>query len=409
MEKHSSGMRRFTTRIIDVVGLTSLSSLQLQQSPAFGTLYTLNGRELHEPVMEILVKFNVDYNPYAGLYPVQRASDEDMKQEWYSTIFVSATKRSLDRSWYLTCKEIRKLLEEKNMAHFDVEIIDCRASVHPRAFPLDPKDPFVEQWPSLEDAIIDMLGDRTRDWELPTAFGRSIGLRDSNAYSGTFGGYVELHPGGIQQNPILVDQPSLKYHEQSIDEYIFSIKEMDTYISPEVKERIWSGDPLVPTGKVRGYELNQQIINPTNALVDQGVRFFKEKNHHLGKSWWLFYAANSSQIPQNSDSGHPQRVKNTYMPEETYISGNAIIEEGMQAFKLGNCTGFTKVASLKHWMKNEGEWMSIMGQAYSVAPRSGPAFGNAGDSGSLVISCDGKLVGLYLGGDRDIGWGLFIG
>ncbi|EZF52152.1 hypothetical protein H103_04700 [Trichophyton rubrum CBS 288.86] len=186
--------------------------------PSLRTLYTLNGRELHEPVMEILVKFNVDYNPYAGLYPVQRASDEDMKQEWYSTIFVSATKRSLDRSWYLTCKEIRKLLEEKNMAHFNVEIIDCRAS-----------------------------------------------------------------PGGIQQNPILVDQPSLKYHEQSIDEYLFSIKEMDTYISPEVKERIWSGNPSVPTGKVRGYELNQQIINPTNALVDQGVRFFKEKNHHLGK------------------------------------------------------------------------------------------------------------------------------
>lgn len=105
------------------------------------------------------------------------------------------------------------------------------------------------------------------------------------------------------------------------------------------------------------------------------------------------------------------------MPEETLLSGTAKIEEGMLVFKLGNRTGFTagqlngaKEASFKHWMKNEeGGWTSILGQCYSVAPRSCSAFGDAGDSGSLVPSDDGKLVGLYLGGDRDIGWGLFIG
>lgn len=105
------------------------------------------------------------------------------------------------------------------------------------------------------------------------------------------------------------------------------------------------------------------------------------------------------------------------MPEETFISGTSEIEEGMPVFKLGNCTGFTagqvngtKETSFKHWMKNEdGEWTSILGRCYSVAPRACSAFGDAGDSGSLVLSDDGKLVGLYFAGDRDLGWGLFIG
>ncbi|EZF33640.1 hypothetical protein H101_02796 [Trichophyton interdigitale H6] len=543
-----------------LVELPATTQLSSSQNP----IHAIWSNELQAPVLEILDKFNVDFNPRAGVYPVQRASEEDVEEVWHDTIFISATKHSLDRSWYLVCKEIRKLLEEKNMSHFNVEIIDSRASVFPRAFPIDPEDPFVEQWPPIQATIIEMLGDRhwtvlqplllgqpdtfwgprtmtvsltvrlestcdwtevreaiiqmldsrglhhvaviiyresvlhalpdfrilkKRDWELATVFGGSIGLRDSNASPGTFGGYVELQsedgswrkygitnyhcirenlpdpekcdkmgvcPMDAQANPILVDQPSLKYHEQSIQSYLNDIEEMDNSISPAVKNMIKSGDSSVPKGKVRTYEMNQEIISSTTALIDHGTQFFKEKSYRLGKvhaasgfrvtdqrhlvDWALIEVreerlggnnvgsssvdcalamefANLGQIPQNSNSGLPQRVRNSYMPEETFISGTSKIEEGMPVFKLGNCTGFTagqvngtKEASFKHWMKNEdGEWTSILGRCYSVAPRACSAFGDAGDSGSLVLSDDGKLVGLYFAGDRDLGWGLFIG
>ncbi|EFR01132.1 hypothetical protein MGYG_04137 [Nannizzia gypsea CBS 118893] len=524
-----------------LVELPAITKVPSPQDP----LHARWESELLGPVVEILDKNKVDYNPYCGVGPAQRASDEDVVREWHDTILISATKHNLDRSWYFACKEIRSLLEAKNMSQFNVEIIDARASVYPRAFPIDPKDPFVKQWPPLQDMIIDMLGDRhwtllqplllgqpddflgprtmtvslmvrpestsdwtdvrermvqildshglkhvavtvhrgsvlhtlsdfrileKRDWELPTVFGGSIGMRDSNASSGTFGGYLELQmengtwrkygitnyhcirgslldaeksdkigvsPKDAQENPIFVDQPSLKYHQQSIDKYLYNVSAMESTFPYEIKELIEAGEPSVSEKNIRRYEKHQAMINSTNALVNQGIQFVHDKEHHLGSvyvssgfratdrqyllNWALIEVKEKrlgrNDIPQMSDHCLPEIVKPLYDPDETYISGTAAITDGMVVFKKGNRTGFTagqlngtKTTTLQHWIQSkEGEWTAIRGQAYSVAPNGCPAFGDAGDSGSLVIDCDGKLAGLYLGGDRDNGWGLFIG
>ncbi|KAM5472376.1 hypothetical protein MauCBS54593_002967 [Microsporum audouinii] len=496
--------------------------------------------ELKTPVMEILNKHNIDYN---GVYPVQRASEAAIHKDWQDTLLVSATKHALDDAWYKACKEIQTFLIAKDTP-FNIEMIDERASIYPRAYAIDFQDPFVAQWPSLRDAIIDTLGDsdwtvlqplllgspdglgpRTitvslmvrfestciwtsireriikildnqglyhvavaihrgsvlqtlleprllekRDWKLPTVFGGSIGLRGSDDSSGTFGGYLELqstdgtwqkygitnyhcirnglsyheycdqhgvNPDDAQNNPILVDQPSLKCHKRTVKEYLSNIKEAENVVSAEIQQQIQAGDPSVPMGKIRLYEKNQKVIEATSTLIDQGTRFIQEKHHHLGRvyaasgfratdrlhllDWALIEVRKErlgkNEIPQISDPTMPTKVKTLYDPDEKYISGTAALTDEMTLFKKGNRTGFTagqltgtKEATLQHWIKNkEGKWTKVMGRAYSVAPRSNSAFGDAGDSGSLVIDEFGKLAGLYLGGHRNIGWGLFIG
>lgn len=52
-------------------------------------------------------------------------------------------------------------------------------------------------------------------------------------------------------------------------------------------------------------------------------------------------------------------------------------------------------------------WKSVKGRVHLVVPLHS-VFGDPGDSGSFVMSVTGKFVGLYMGGDRDRGTGLFI-
>lgn len=304
-----------------------------------------------------------------------------------------------------------------------------------------------------------------RDWSAPAKFGGSLAPRGSDVSSSTFGGFLEIQLpsgewrrmgitnyrcifGGQQPNETFdkhginsgnasnnleLDHPSANDHERSITGYYEEIASLKAATPSEVKKRIQEGDPSVPRSTKIGYERQMKWIEDIQHLIDTAKAFHKNDQQFLGKVYagsgyrmtsdgmmldWACINVREermgrNEIPQENDVDI--KYRKAYAPDSIFMQGVAPVEEDMRLVKIGRRTGFTegqldgiRLADIQSWVQVDGVWSSAKGRVHLVAPLHKSVFGDPGDSGSFVMSMAGSFVGLYMGGDRDRGTGLFI-
>lgn len=113
----------------------------------------------------------------------------------------------------------------------------------------------------------------------------------------------------------------------------------------------------------------------------------------------------------------PTTYRHFYSPASSIIMDTEQPRPGMKVFKIGRRTGFTggrikgiEGTDLKFWVqKPDGTWCKKTSKAFLVVSEGGRVFGDPGDSGSFVFNEFGMLVGLCVGGDDQLGTGVFTG
>ncbi|KAM5430396.1 hypothetical protein McanMca71_005692 [Microsporum canis] len=351
--------------------------------------------------------------------------------------------------WIATREAVVDTLDSQGLHHIAVEIRRC-SLLQFRSSPL------VEGFLAKDD------------WSSKPCMGGSIGAHSSALSSSTFGGFLEIqHPSGEwkqygltthhcvtaikstadwdrhgikpgdPENELTLDYPSLRDHNLAIDHYREEIElfsKLETYTS--AKQRLEEEDPSVSRNERQAYEYVKGQIEVLEETLVHAHNFYQHGQLLLGKVYassgyrmnpnkrildWALIEVPSDRTTQNklpTIDDVPKSCRAAYLPTSKVLQDAIPLKAGeMGVCKIGRTTGFSegrlgeiRETDIQCWVKDEdGHWDKTRGMAYLIHRRApSVTFGEPGDSGSFVFSLDGSFVGLYLGGDRDAGTGLFM-
>ncbi|KAF3492237.1 uncharacterized protein GIQ15_01754 [Arthroderma uncinatum] len=372
------------------------------------------------------------------LYPIVR--EDTRKGERIKTISVTVREDTTD-DWTHSLDQIVNILNDRLL--FDVAVEIHRGSIlHAPPSPLD-----------------------SRGWRDPTCLGGSVGHRDCRESSGTFGGYLELelpdgtwkefgvtcfhcvvpqkgigiwgrfgvHPDNRYDN-IQIDHPSRKHHEFSLKWHSEMLDEEKREMAAMEKEARKTGQtsPGVDMDYIRWPREN---VNENSRLLKQATQFVDNGKNRLGRvyaasglrtneqsrflDWALIDVKNErkglNEIPRNEDKStcrmlreHRPLPKYLYDSTQPLLSYALLMKEGHRTGQTTGIVDAIREADIQFWIPNKlGTLISYTGKAYLITPVSDRTFGNFGDSGSFMVGSKGSLAGLYVGGDRHNGIGLF--
>ncbi|GBF66701.1 hypothetical protein TMEN_9421 [Trichophyton mentagrophytes] len=305
------------------------------------------------------------------------------------------------------------------------------------------------------------------DWSFEPCMGGSIGPHSSTFSSSTFGGFLEVqHPSegwklygltnhhcvtalestadwdkhgivpGDPENNLTIDYPSLDDHTLAIKHYKEKIEDLsasESYVS--IKKRMDEDDPSVSPNEKHAYERTRTEISHLKHTLNHAHKYFLRDQLLLGKVYassgyrmntkkhildWALLEVDSNRVSKNrlpSIDDIPRGSCASYLALKEVLDGPVAVRGEMGVCKIGRSTGFSegvlgeiRKADIQCWFRDANDnWDKTRGLAYLVYPKAPRlTFGEPGDSGSFVFSPQGSFIGLYMGGDREAGTGLFI-
>jgi hypothetical protein len=103
---------------------------------------------------------------------INRRGPQDEPDKYDLTILIAASRDTNSDSWYLMLQDLYGYLQEHDLLHLRVEMLDPRYARVPDHHIVEYSHPLVAAWPDLRDRIIKVLG--SSQWLTLTAIRRGI-------------------------------------------------------------------------------------------------------------------------------------------------------------------------------------------------------------------------------------------